>query len=87
MKTWFLFIGFAAVSAFATAQTANAPINFIANSIRRVDASVMELRGDVEFRVNGLVIRADAVDSLRRSDGTVELDLRGDVHVTVPNGK
>jgi lipopolysaccharide export system protein LptA len=89
MRTCFLLIGFAAVSAFATAQTASAPMDFVAkaNSVRRVNVSEMELRGDVELRVGGAVIRADAIDSLRRPDGTVELELRGNVHVTMPSGR
>ena len=82
MKACFVFFFCALalnVSTLAHAQAVGAPADFLANSIRRIDASAIELRGDVEFRAGGFVIRADAIDSQLRSNGTAELDVRGHV--------
>jgi lipopolysaccharide export system protein LptA len=79
MKACFAFICALSVPALAHAQALGTPADYLANSIRRIDASTIELRGDVELRAGGFVIRADAVDSQLRSNGTAELAVRGHV--------
>jgi lipopolysaccharide export system protein LptA len=55
-----------------------------ANEIRRgTIPNRLQLRGAVEITQGATTITADEADVQASADGTIEYDLRGNVHVTV----
>ncbi len=87
MKTFLLFFGVVTFAVFVSGQAATAPgIRAAADNIQKVGASTFQFRGHVQIEAGSLIISADEADVTSGSNGSSEVDLRGNVHVTVPPG-
>jgi hypothetical protein len=54
-----------------------------ANSIARTGATTWQLRGSVRIVQEAVTITADEVDARTARNGTLDYDLRGNVHLTM----
>lgn len=54
-----------------------------ANNIERTSSTTWRLRGAVRIVQEAAIITADEVDARTASNGSVEYDLRGNVHLTM----
>jgi lipopolysaccharide export system protein LptA len=54
-----------------------------ANSITQKSSTTWQLRGSVRIVQDAAVITADEVDARTGSNGSLEFDLRGNVHLTL----
>jgi lipopolysaccharide export system protein LptA len=54
-----------------------------ANNIERTSSTTWRLRGSVRIVQESAIITADEVDARTASNGSLEYDLRGNVHLTM----
>jgi lipopolysaccharide export system protein LptA len=94
MRMCLLFLGIAGCAVLAGGQTARAQgavtsvtapwQQLTARSIERTPSTgIWRLRGSVQIEQDTAVITADEVDARIAPDGTLEYDLRGNVHLTI----
>ena len=95
MRTFLLFLGSAGLAVLANGQTSTAqgaPITapwqrMTANSIERTGSTTWRLLGSVRIVQDTAIITADEVDAQTLSNGTIEYDLHGTVHLTLNRRK
>jgi hypothetical protein len=97
MRTFLLFLGIAGFAVLANGQTSTAQgvpqsiaapwQRMTANSIERTGSTSRRLRGSVRIVQDTAIITADEVDAQTLSNGTIEYDLRGTVHLTLNRRK
>jgi lipopolysaccharide export system protein LptA len=97
MRVLLLFLGIAGSAVLASGQTgpAQGQISSItapwqqmsANSMTRTGPTTWQLRGSVRIVQEAAIITADEVDARTARDGTMEYDLRGNVHLTLNSHK
>jgi len=80
-KALLVFLGVVGVAVFASGQTA-APPDILADSIQRTSASTYQYRGHVQLTTGTVVVTADEADLTTQSNGALEFDLRGSVHLS-----
>ena len=54
-----------------------------ANDVTRTSSTTWQLRGSVRIVQEAAIITADEVDAWTASNGSIEYDLRGNVHLTM----
>ena len=87
MKTFLFFLGVVTLGVFVSGQAATAPgIRGTADSIQKVGDRTYQFRGHVQLEAGSLILSADEADVTTGANGSSEVDLRGNVHVTVPPG-
>ena len=96
MRTFLLFFGIAGFAVLANGQTSTpqgaqsitAPWQrMTANSIERTGSTTWRLHGSVRIVQDSAIITADDVDAQTLSNGTIEYDLYGNVHLTMNRRK
>jgi hypothetical protein len=97
MRTFLLFLGIAGFAVLANGQTSTAQAvpqsitapwqRMTANSIERTGSTTWRLRGSVRIVQDTAIITADEVDAQTLSNGAIEYDLHGTVHLTMNRRK
>jgi hypothetical protein len=97
MRTFLLFLGIAGFAVLANGQTRTAQgvpqsitapwQRMTANSIERTGSTTWRLHGFVRIVQDTAIITADDVDAQTLSNGTIEYDLHGTVHLTMNRRK
>ncbi len=97
MRTFLLFLGIAGFAVLANGQTSTAQgllksitapgQRMTADNIERTGSTMWRLRGSVRIVQDSAIITADDVDAQTLSNGTIEYDLYGNVHLTMNRRK
>ena len=93
MRTLLLFVGLTGSAVLASGQSAPAQgrstsiaapwQQITAASITMTSPTTWQLRGSVRIVQDAAIITADEVDARIARDGTLDYDLRGNVHLTM----
>jgi hypothetical protein len=97
MRTFLLFLGIAGLAVLVNGQTSTAQglvksitapgQRMTADSIERTGSTIWRLRGSVRIVQDTAIITADEVDAQILSNGNIEYDLHGNVHLTMNRRK